>query len=126
MPGQSAGVDLGQADDAVIEQELLQRLLGAPVAELRAELADDKPFHLDVRGLNVLLVDAAVADVGIGHGHDLAFVGWVGQDLLIAHHARIEADLSEPLARGPERLPIEDLAVFQSQDALHGQISSYL
>ena len=73
--------------------------------------------HGQVGGLGVLAVGADVADVGEGEGDDLAGVGGIGQDLLVAGHGRVEADLAHGRAGGAEPLPGDHRAVGQHQPA---------
>ena len=48
--------------------------------------------------LDVLVVRADIANVGEGEGDDLAGVGGIGEDLLVAGHRRVEAQLANRLA----------------------------
>ena len=66
-----------------------------------------RPAAFDVEA-----IDAIVAYQGIGHGDDLALVGGVGEDLLVAGHRGVEDDFalgSSGRAKGPAG---EDGAVF--------------
>ena len=65
------------------------------------------------------VVDAVVADERIGHRHDLARVGRVGEHFLVAGHAGVEDDFAEGLARRAKRAAGEDGAVFEGQFRLH-------
>jgi hypothetical protein len=60
-------------------------------------------------------MDSVVADVGVGHGHDLALVRGIGQDLLVAGHAGVEDHLASRLTARAEGPSVEDLAILQSQ-----------
>ena len=68
----------------------------------RLQFADDEPGQVRLAALDVLGVDAVVADLRVGHRDDLAAVARIGQDLLVAGHARVEADLAVDLAVGAE------------------------
>jgi hypothetical protein len=66
-------------------------------------------------GLDVLGIGAGVADMGEGEGDDLPGVGRVGQDLLIAGHRGIEADLAHRHGAGAEAAAPEHRAVGKHQ-----------
>ena len=95
------------ADDAGLAEIVVQRALGAEVARPAAPLADDEPGQIGPAALDVLGVDAVVADLGIGHGDDLPAIRRVGEDLLIPGHRRVEADLAVDLPLGAERVPVK-------------------
>jgi hypothetical protein len=58
-------------------------------------------------GFDVLFVDPVVSNVGISHGDDLAFIGRVSENLLVAGHARIKNDLPCLFTRESERPSLE-------------------
>ena len=70
----------------------------AEVARHAGEFADDEAVDLQAARLPVLGVDAVVADERVGHRDDLAGVGRVGEDFLIAGHGGVEHDFA---ARSP-------------------------
>jgi len=91
---------------------------GAPVRWLGHVLLHHQAAGGDRGGLDVLRVGPDIADVGKGEGDDLAGIGWVGQGLLIARHAGVEADLADRRRRsgvGAEAATPEDRAVGQNQ-----------
>ena len=112
--GKRAGVNALNARDAVLFQILRQRTLGAPIAHHRGEFADGEAGDLGLPGLDVLFVDAVIADERIGHGDDLGFVGRIGQDFLVAGHGSVEADLAAGLGGRAEALAVKHRAVFES------------
>jgi cobalt-precorrin 5A hydrolase len=59
---------------------------------------DDEAGQEQPAALNILGIDAGVADLGVGHGDHLPLVGRVGQHLLITGHGRIKDDLSGRLS----------------------------
>ena len=117
VAGQRAGVDAGDADDALVAQRVVERAARAPARRHPGGVADDVAGDPDPRGLGVLVVHAGVADVGGGHHHHLAVVGRVGQRLLVAGHAGREDRLAEGLARGAVGLAAEGAAVLEDQHA---------
>ena len=92
---------------------------GAPVRGLGDGGMQDDAAHARGGGgvdrLGVVVVDADIADMGEGEGDDLPGIGRVGQDLLIARHRRVEADLARRLAGGAEAEALQHGAVGQNQ-----------
>ena len=84
----------GDARHVPATQEGVERLLRAPVARHVAELLHDEGRQIRPRRLVVLGIHADVPDLRVGHRHDLPGVGRIRQDLLVAGHARVEADLA--------------------------------
>ncbi len=78
-----------------------------------------KPARCGFAALDVLGVDAVVADLRVGHRDDLAAIAGIGEDLLVAGHRGVEADLAVDFARGAERGAGEDGSVFQSEFCGH-------
>src|SRR4030095_13724856 len=87
VPGQRAGVDAADPDDALAHQFVVQAAGRAPVGRAAGRVADDEPGHPHAPALVVLAVDPGVADVRGGHDDDLAVVAGVGEGLLVAGHA---------------------------------------
>jgi hypothetical protein len=94
--GQRAGVDAGEAGDVVGAQPGVERRGGAPVGRLGHVLLHDQTEGGHVDGLVVLRRGADIADMGEGEGDELAGIGGVGEGLLVAGHAGVEADLADP------------------------------
>ena len=63
-------------------------------------------------------IDAVVADLGIGHGDDLAAIARIGEDFLVAGHRGVEADLAVDFAVGAEGRAGEHGSVFQGSFAI--------
>ena len=93
-----------------------ERLAGAPVARHLAEFADDKAADVRLARFGVLGVDAVVADLRVGHGDDLAAVGGIGEDLLIAGHRGVETDFPGGGSGGSERGSFETASVFKGEN----------
>jgi hypothetical protein len=113
-PHQGAGVEAlecrhpeaAQIGDQALVAVLARRLAGEAAGE---EALDPRPTRL-----GELRRGAVVADVGLGHDHDLAAVGGVGQHLLVAGHRGVEHHLAEARA-GSRGFALEDGAVFEQQ-----------
>ena len=115
VSGERAGVDGLDADDSVAAQVRLEAQPAAPARRDRGGLLDDEAVHQGPPGLDVFRVQPVVADERVGHGHDLAAVRGIGEDLLVAGHGRVEDDLAGGLADGAQRLTAEDTAVAQDE-----------
>ena len=75
-----------------------------------------KPLTHGAPRLHVLRIDPVVADQRVGHAHELAAIGRIGHDLLIARHGGVEDDLAVGLARGAAGSAPEDAAVGEGQE----------
>ncbi len=73
------------------------------MAGLDAFLADDESADLDFPGFDIQFVDAVVADERIGRQDDLAGIGRIGQNFLIADHAGIENNFPVGIGSQPRR-----------------------
>ncbi|OPZ06765.1 MAG: hypothetical protein BWZ09_00132 [Alphaproteobacteria bacterium ADurb.BinA305] len=105
---QAAGVDLGDADDAVLVQVVRQRHRGAPLVAVSGGAAHDQPGGMHGGRFDVVVVAAGVADVRIGQGDDLAAIARVGQDFLIPRHRGVEHHLADRAANRADTLAVED------------------
>ena len=73
---------------------------------------DDKTFGLDPPGFDIFKINPIVADQGVGHGDDLAGVGRIGEDLLVAGHGGVKDYLPPGLTRPGKRAAGKNQAVF--------------
>ena len=71
MAGEAPRVDPCDAGDAVADQVGVQVGLRTPAAVATGEVADDHTRAPRAQRFVVVVVDAVVADVGIGEGDDL-------------------------------------------------------
>ena len=113
--GQRAGVDAVDAGDADLRRASRQRRLGAPARGDRRQLADREPGARDAPRLEVLAVDADVADLRRGHHDDLPAVRRIADDLLVAGDRRVEHDLADRLDARAEAVAAEDAAVLEDE-----------
>ena len=111
-----AGVDAADADDAVADERVVERLVGAPVGDDARGVAHDVARHPDAAGLGVFVVHAGVADVRRGLQHDLAGVRGIGEGLLVAGHAGREDHLAEGRAARAVGAPDVAGAVLEHED----------
>ncbi len=115
MPGQRAGVHALDADDAVLDQVLVQGALAAPVAWTAGGVADHVAGGPHAGGFRILGVHAGVADVREGLHDDLVRVGRVSQGFLVAGHAGGEDCFTQGGAHGAIAASAEDAAIFEYQ-----------
>ena len=106
-PDQGPRVDPLHADDAVLREIIVQsRLAQRKLLAERLCSRTMKPGQMRLAALHVLVVDAVVADLGVGHRDDLAAVAGIGEDFLIAGHGGVETDLAVDFAAAPKALPV--------------------
>ena len=104
----------GNGGNARANQGGLKRFIRAPVAgyihRMQDEAVRKKPaaFHVG-------LVDAGVADLGIGHRDELAAVRRIAQDLLVSRHAGIENDFAPFVFGRAHGGSAQDRAILQRQ-----------
>jgi hypothetical protein len=93
--GERPGVDAADTGEIHRPQPVHEAALRPPVARFGDVLRGDEAQRARCGGLVVLGVGADIADMGEGEGDDLPGEGRVGHRLLIAGHARVEADLAD-------------------------------
>ena len=117
--GQGAGVDARNAGNAAGLQPLIEMARGAVVGRVGDGRAQHHAAHTGGRGhghrLDVLLVGAHIADMGEGEGDDLAAIGRIREDLLIAGDGGVEAHLPHPFSDGAEAEAFKDGTVREHQ-----------
>ncbi len=114
-PHQGPGVDPVQGGDAGAPEEG-EEVAPLPLGHLPRRLPGEAPGHeaLDpgAVGLRRPVAHPVVADVGLGHDHDLAPVGGVCEDLLVARHGGVEDHFTEAGSWGSGPA-LEEGAVFE-------------
>jgi hypothetical protein len=115
-PGETAGIDAGDADQVAVLQPGVEMRGGAEIGRLRDVGGKDQATGGGARRLDILRIGPDIADMREGEGDDLAGKGGVGQALLIAGHRGVEAHLADRLAGGADAATVEPRAVGQNQD----------
>ena len=113
--GQAAGIDAADADAAAACHPDGQFLGRAPVRGQRRVPPHHHPGGDGVLRLVILGGDAGIADMGEGEGDDLAGIGGIGHDLLIAGHRGVEDQFGHHLSGGAEAPAVKDCAVCKHQ-----------
>src|SRR5690349_1346804 len=113
MPGECAGVYVADADDLMLPQVVIQRLLAAVVGHHGASLAYNEARHHGsiISALRVVGVDTSITDMDRGHRDQLAGEGWICEDFLIPAHASGEHHFTGRCARSAKALSFKDTAV---------------
>src|SRR5262245_13258662 len=92
----------------------------AVVRRLRDRGLQDDPARprrrRHVHGLDVLVVDADIADMREREGDDLPGIGRIGEDFLIPSHGGVEADLAHRVAGRAEARAFEYRAIGKDED----------
>ena len=116
---QRARVNALDARNAVFLQIFRQRKIRAPVADDRRKFADDKAGHVRPPRFHVQRIDAVIADERIGHRDDLALVGRVGEDFLVAGHGSVETNLAAGRRPRAKTCAVKNRTVFECQNCFH-------
>ena len=118
--GESPGVDAGKPDDAARLQPLVEMAAGAEIGRAGDGGMQDDAARAgrggQIDGLDVLVIRADVADVRKRERDDLTRIGGIGEDLLVAGHCGVEADLADRMAGGAETCAFQYGAVRQHQE----------
>ncbi len=109
--GQAAGIHAADTDPAAPRHPVRQVPGRTPVRRLGRIPANHDAAGDRIRGLVILGRDAGIADMGEGEGDDLAGIGGIGHDFLIAGHRGIEDQFGQHLAGCAEALTVEDRPV---------------
>src|SRR5262249_3964475 len=94
-PGQPASIHPRKADQPILFQPNIKRLRGAVVCRRSNRGAQNEPARGRGCGLNVLPICPDIPDMREGESDDLASVGRICQDLLIAGDRGVEANLAD-------------------------------
>jgi len=111
MACQRARVDVLDPDDAVAREVGVETRARAEVRRDRRCLLHDEPVDPRPARLDVLVVDAVVADHRVRHRDDLASIGWIGEDLLVPLHGGMENHLTRGLSDCSEGFASERASV---------------
>ena len=111
VAGEGTRVDALNALDAVFFQISGKVGIRAPIADDRAEFFDHEAAHLRLVALHIDVIHAVISDFRIGHRHNLAAIGRIGEDFLIAAHRGVEANLASGRALRSERLAMKNPSI---------------
>ena len=74
-------------------------------------MLDDHPGGVNARGLLVRGVDPHIADLRLGEGDQLAAIGRICEDLLVARYGGVENDLPHRRAGGADGAAVKQAAI---------------
>src|SRR5262249_24506137 len=94
---------------------MLQASGRTKIASPAAQLTHDEPFNMGLLALDVLRIHPIVTNQRGSHRNDLAFVGRIGQDLLVARHAGVEDNFAKSLPLCAEGLAAEYRSVLECE-----------
>src|SRR6185312_2971750 len=112
-------VNIGDDRNLEFFQVLVRDLLRPPVGTDWRKLAYHQPFYVRVSGFIVFRIGAVVADLRIGQNHDLAGIGRVSEDFLVAGERGIKNYFAVTFAFRAVTSAAEDSSIFQRKDCLH-------
>jgi hypothetical protein len=110
-------VESRHADEAVRPEPVIERLGRAPARGLGDIGGEDQAAGRRGDRLQIVAIGADIADMGKGESDDLAGITGIGEDLLIAGHGGVEADLAHGRTRGADAAALQHGAVGQHQNA---------
>ncbi|MNJ41557.1 hypothetical protein D3C77_364830 [compost metagenome] len=108
---QTTRVDAGDRYHVIGFEVVRQRLLVAPVARDKWQVANHQTGRPDAVGLGVFRRGAGVADVRVSQGNDLLRIGRVSQDFLIAGHCGVKHHLTNGLTVGSNGFTAKNAAI---------------
>ena len=94
MPGELARIDIRDERHLRLREPVEQCTGRAPIRRHTRELTHDHAGDARAIRFDVFRIDPVIADHRRGHHHDLAEVGRIGEDFLIAAQVRGENDFS--------------------------------
>lgn len=115
-PRQPAGIDAGNPDKPLTLEPAVEVRQGPKIRWIRDRRLQHDPARGGVQSFDVVVIGSHVADMGEGERDDLAGVGGIGDDLLVARHGRVEANLSDRRAGAPDAVTPENGTVVQHQN----------
>ena len=112
---QGTRIDPFQSNDSRFAQIIVERTLRPVIARFATQLADNESGKRDSGAFDVFEIDAVIADQRVGHRDDLPAIRRIGENFLVAGHARVEHDLAKNFAAGSKCGAGENRAVGKGQ-----------
>src|ERR1700692_3001618 len=119
MTHQRARIDISEHRNPELFEIFFGNLLRTPVGADAGKFAYDQALYIWTCGFVVFWVGSVVSDFRIGENDDLASVGRVGENFLIAGDGSIKNYFPVTFAFCSVAFAAEDSPVFQRKDRLH-------
>src|ERR1700722_18965347 len=116
MADQRARIQIRNHRDAVPAQKLAGLFARAPITGNARKLTHHQALDIGPRRFIVGGVGAVIPDLRVGQNDDLAGVGWIREDFLIAGNGSNENKFAGSLGGRTKPPALEDRTVFQGQD----------
>src|SRR5579863_7991774 len=126
MAHQRAGVDICKHWNPELFEIFFCNLLRTPVGADAGKLADDQALDIGTRSFVVFWIGSVVSDFRIGENDELASVGRVGENFLIAGNGSIENYFPVTFAFGSVAFAAEDSSIFQRKHGLHSDSREWI
>src|SRR5690606_25026618 len=112
------GIHIADAHHTMGLQMVVEAAVATGAAPHLAEVLHHQSGDGERAALLLPILHTVIAHVRGGQGHDLPRVTGVREDLLVAGHPGVEADLTGGGADGTDGAPMEDRSVAQEQNGL--------
>ncbi len=98
MPGECPRIDVRQTHQAEALHIGLQTFPRAPIRVEAADFANDKTRAEGLAAFGIFFIHPIIADMRRGHRNDLALVGRICENFLIAGHGRVKNNFTGRLS----------------------------
>src|SRR5207244_7357125 len=126
MPHQRACIDIGQDWNPELLEIFLGHLLRAPVRTDSGKLAYNQALDIGSNSFVVFRIGAVIADLGVSQNYDLARVGRISKNFLVACDGSIKNDFAVAFAFCAVAFAAEDAPIFQRKDRLHSSSRKWI
>src|SRR5580700_2181309 len=126
MANQRACVNIPKHRNLELLKVFFRDLLRTPVGADSGKLAHNQALDIGPCGLGIFGIRAVVTNFGISENYDLASVGRVGENFLIAGDGSIKNYFAVTFAFGSVAFAAEDSAIFQRKDSLHSRSKEWI
>jgi len=108
-------INFSNRRNATAAQKLGKRQFVTPVTFHQRQIANDQSSGKNLAAFEILAVGSGIADMRVCQGDDLAGIGRISKNFLIARHGSIEHHFTNGAAFGAYRNAVKKGAVLESQ-----------
>src|SRR5579864_3131526 len=126
MTHESTGINIAEHRNPELLEIFFRDLLRTPVGTDARKLAHNQALDVRPGGFVIFWVRAVVADFRISEDDDLAGVGRIGENFLIAGDGSIKNYFPVTFAFSSVAFAAEDSTVFQRKDRLHSRSREWI